>query len=184
MQESIRHISPKDMHKFMRQGAKVHLLDVRSAEEFNNQHVKGASNLPLDQLNSCSVAEQLGDQAGKEVPLFLMCASGKRSAAATAKLLQQGLENVATVSGGTGAWRKSRLPLVVNRRLPTIEQQAQIFFGVILLLALVKASLLSPWFYTLTGLVGIALIFSGVTACNRLSSLLARLPWNQQSSSA
>lgn len=184
MQESIRHISPKDMYKFMRQGAKVHLLDVRSPDEFNNQHVNGSSNLPMDQLNHCSVAEQLGDLAGKEEPLFLMCASGKRSEMAAAKLAGQGLENVATVSGGTGAWRKARLPLVVNRRLPTLEQQAQIFLGVIILLALIKASLFSPWFYTLAGLVGIALIFSGVTACNRLSSLLARLPWNQQSSSA
>ena len=94
MQESIRHISPKDMYKFMRQGAKVHLLDVRSPDK------------------------------------FLMCASGKRSEMAAAKLAGQGLENVATVSGGTGAWRKARLPLVVNRRLPTLEQQAQIFLGV------------------------------------------------------
>jgi rhodanese-related sulfurtransferase len=184
MQESIRHISPKDMYEFMRQDARVHLLDVRSPDEFSNQHVNGSSNLPLDQLNQCSVAEQLGVLAGREEPLFLLCASGKRSEMAAAKLAGQGLENIATVSGGTGAWRKARLPLVVKRRLPTLEQQAQIFLGVIILLALVKASLISPWFYTLAGLVGIALIYSGVTACNQLSSLLARLPWNQQSSSA
>ena len=184
MQEAIRHISPEEIHTFMQQGANVHVLDVRSAEEFSNQHVNGSLNIPIDQLNSCSVAEKLGDDAGKGTPLFLMCASGKRSETATAKLASQGLENVATVSGGTSAWRKAQLPLVVNRRLPTLEQQTQIFLGVIVLLALVKASLFSPWFYTLAALVGIALIFSGLTACNRLSSLLAKLPWNQQSSTA
>lgn len=184
MQESVRHISPREMHKFMRQGVNVHLVDVRSADEFNRQHVKEAFNLPLDRLNSCSVSEQLGDGAGKETPLFLMCASGKRSEMAAIKLARQGLNNVATVSGGTGAWRKARLPLVVKRRLPTLEQQAQILFGVVILLALIKANLFSPWFYGLAALVAIALIFSGVTACNRMTSLIARLPWNQQSSSA
>lgn len=184
MHESIRHISPKDMYEFIRQDARVHLLDVRSPDEFNNQHVYGSSNLPMDQLNHCSVAEKLGSQAGREEPLFLLCASGKRSEMAAAKLAGQGMANVATVSGGTGAWRKARLPLVVKRRLPTPEQQVQILLGVITLLALIKASLFSPWFYSLVGLVGIMLIFSGVTTCNRLSSLLARLPWNRQSSSA
>jgi hypothetical protein len=113
-----------------------------------------------------------------------MCASGMRSEMAAIKLTRQGLENVATVSGGTQAWAKARLPLAVGRRLPSIEQQVQILLGIVILLALLKASLISPWFYALTGLAGIALIFSGFTACNRLSSILARLPWNQQSSGA
>ena len=184
MQESTRHISPEQIHEFIQKGANVHLVDVRSTDEFNNQHVSGASNLPIDRLNSCSIAEQIGEQAGKEIPLFLMCASGMRSDMAAIKLTRQGLENVATVSGGTQAWEKARLPLAVKRRVPTIEQQVQIFLGIVILLALIKASLLSPWFYALTGLVGIALIFSGFTACNRLSSLVVRLPWNRQSSGA
>jgi rhodanese-related sulfurtransferase len=184
MQETIRQISPKELHEFMRRGVNLQLVDVRSTDEFNQQHVKGTHNLPLDRLNSCSVTEQLGNQAGKETPLFLMCASGMRAEMAAIKLTRQGLNNVATVSGGTQAWRRARLPMKVNRRLPSVEQQVQILFGVIVLLTLVKASLLSPWFYALTGLVGVALIFSGFTACNRLSSLLARMPWNQQAGSA
>ena len=184
MQENMRNITPEEIHQFMQQDADVQLVDVRSSDEFSNHHVSGASNVPMDRLNSCAVAEQHGEQAGREVPLFVMCASGKRSEAAAEKLMQQGLHNIAVVDGGTQAWSKAGLPLKGNKRLPGVEQQAQIFMGVIILLALIKASLISPWFYVLTGVVGAALIFSGMTACNRLPMMLARLPWNRQSSSA
>ncbi len=180
MQDSIRKISPGQMHEFIKQGGNFHLVDVRSVEEFSSQHVVGAANLPIDHLNSCSLAEKLGEESGKDVTLFLMCASGIRSEMAANKLASQGLNNIATVDGGTNAWSAARLPLTGGRRMPTLEQQVQNFLGIVILLALFKASIISPLFYVLTGLVGIALVFSGITACNRLSSFIARLPWNRQ----
>jgi rhodanese-related sulfurtransferase len=46
-----------------------------------------------------------------EKTLILQCASGWRSALSAAALMQMGLDNVAHVGGGIGAWKKGGLPL-------------------------------------------------------------------------
>jgi rhodanese-related sulfurtransferase len=49
----------------------------------------------------------------KDRPIYVICASGSRSAAATAFLLRRGWTDVANVAGGTSAWEQRGLP--VNR---------------------------------------------------------------------
>ncbi len=77
-------------------GAK--LVDVREAVEFRGGHLPGAVNIPLNTIPS-----RLEDLRGTQ-PLLLVCQTGNRSAIAADWLIQQGLEGVSNIEGGTTSW--------------------------------------------------------------------------------
>lgn len=86
--------------------AEVHLLDVRSAAEFDGElgHIQGAQLVPLDDLRA-RVSEV---PAGK--PVVVVCQTGKRSALGTVILSRAGLKRVANLAGGMARWRELGLP--------------------------------------------------------------------------
>ena len=67
------------------------LLDVRTLEEYNEQHIEGAVVLPLDELDEESI---LNVSDSKEQVIIVYCQSGKRSHEALQKLKDLGYENV------------------------------------------------------------------------------------------
>ena len=76
------------------------LVDVRSAGEFSQGHIKGAINIAYD-----TIANNLGRlPKGKDIVLY--CASGARSSAAMATLRSNGYERVYN-AGSIGALRKA-----------------------------------------------------------------------------
>lgn len=74
------------------------VIDVREPYEFKQGHIPGAKLMPLGNLLT-----QLAklDQAK---PHVLVCLSGARSRQGCALLAQAGLEDIANLSGGMGAW--------------------------------------------------------------------------------
>jgi rhodanese-related sulfurtransferase len=83
----------------------VTLVDVREPEEFVAGHVPGAINIPQADL-----AARLEDLP-QDQPVFVICHAGYRSLRASQFLRQVGFERVATVAGGTEAWRAHGFPL-------------------------------------------------------------------------
>jgi len=75
---------------------KAVVLDVRSSQEFNFGHVKGAQNVPLD-----SVKHKIEKIKKLNKPVITCCASGMRSASAASILKQHGIE---VINGGS--WTK------------------------------------------------------------------------------
>ena len=73
-------------------GAKV--IDVRSPEEYDDEHYPNAINIPLNLIQA--KAAELGD---KSAPLVLYCASGSRSAFAARMLSMDGFKNVVNAGG-------------------------------------------------------------------------------------
>ena len=73
-------------------GAKV--IDVRSPEEYDDEHYPNAINVPLNLIQA--KASELGD---KSDPLVLYCASGSRSAFAARMLSMAGFKNVVNAGG-------------------------------------------------------------------------------------
>lgn len=69
------------------------LVDVRSPGDFSSGSVKGAVNIPLDNLQ-----QQLTKFKGKQ-NIVVFCRSGNRSSMAKSMLTQNGYSNV--VDGGT-----------------------------------------------------------------------------------
>lgn len=70
------------------------IIDVRKKSEFDSEHVVGAINIPLNEINH-HLAE-----IPKNKPFLLHCAGGYRSMIAAAMLKQRGWENFADVRGG------------------------------------------------------------------------------------
>ena len=76
------------------------LIDVREPEEYAENRVPGAQLVPLG-----NIPEQ-AETFSNDQPIYLICASGARSQAATIFLRELGL-NAINVLGGTEAWKKS-----------------------------------------------------------------------------
>jgi len=65
-------------------------VDVRTENEFKTGHVKGAMNIPLDQIQyRFEEITGLGN-----IPVVFYCRSGNRSSRAVGYLRQMGIENI------------------------------------------------------------------------------------------
>jgi hydroxyacylglutathione hydrolase len=95
--------SPKvrevNLDELLAQPADAAVVDVREPEEFVNGHVPGAVNLPQADL-----ATRL-NEVPRDRPVFVICQGGFRSLRAAQYLSQCGISDVASVKGGTEAWR-------------------------------------------------------------------------------
>ena len=70
------------------------LLDVRTKEEYNDGHIEGSINIPLQNIYSVQTAITDLDK-----PVFVHCLSGGRSAQATSILKSMGYKNVENIGG-------------------------------------------------------------------------------------
>ncbi|MGR4894740.1 molybdopterin-synthase adenylyltransferase MoeB [Stenotrophomonas sp. LARHCG68] len=103
---SIRELTPEQARERQRQGAL--LMDVRQAHERAGGMAEGALGVAKDELLAAP---------GTRLPaldreIVLICQSGRRSADAASVLGALGYTAVASVAGGTVAWRTAGLPLV------------------------------------------------------------------------
>ena len=162
------------------QGQVRFLVDVHSPAEFRAQHLAGARNVPLDQLNPGELIQQLrqqGLQRGDE--LFLICHSGQRARHAAAQL-QQLLPGVQVIEGGTQACVACGLP---TERLAggviSLQRQVQISAGSLVLLGVALGTWAHPGWYGLAAFVGAGLTFAGLSNTCAMALLLARMPWNR-----
>jgi rhodanese-related sulfurtransferase len=98
-------ISSQELIRLMNQGALV--LDIRKPEEFALGHVKGAKQLPSDQILSA------GDnfKRFKEKAVVVIDESGSLSAAAVRQLNTQGFTKAFCLRGGFSGWRAENLPV-------------------------------------------------------------------------
>ena len=95
-------IFPAELEKWRNNGAQ--LVDVRERWEYEDAHIPGTKNVPLDGLP--------GRVDELEEPLVLVCASGNRSGQAAQYLTKHSiLKNVANLMGGTAGWQAHGLPV-------------------------------------------------------------------------
>jgi rhodanese-related sulfurtransferase len=80
------------------------IIDVRKKSEFDAEHVVGAINVPLNEIN------QHLSQFPKDKPFVLHCAGGYRSMIAASILKQRGWQDFTDVRGGFEAISKTTLP--------------------------------------------------------------------------
>lgn len=99
---TIRQISVKELAPAVNN---VTVLDVRSANEWNEGHLPGATHIPLGYLSD-RISEIPADK-----PVVVQCQSGGRSAIAASILERAGIRDVANLTGGISAWIASGLPV-------------------------------------------------------------------------
>jgi phage shock protein E len=82
-------------------------IDVRSTEEYSQDHIVGDANIPLASLDATALATQYG----KEAEIILYCRSGNRAGQAKTQLEAAGFTHVSN-GGSIGDVRKQReLPI-------------------------------------------------------------------------
>lgn len=166
----IETITPEQLHAMLANN-EVALVDVRSTDEFVEEHIAGAISLPLQ------IVDRQGLNAGDK-KLVVQCKSGKRGAKAYAKLKAQTPSlNIANLEGGINAWKSANLPTESIKSTLPIARQTQIAAGSIIALGVLfgmffKIFLIIPLF------VGCGLIMAGITGWCGLAELISKLPWN------
>jgi rhodanese-related sulfurtransferase len=87
----------KEKFKAAIKGEKIQLLDVRTPEEFAEGHIDGAVNINFFDADFSS---QVTAKLTKDVPVYLYCRSGGRSAKALIVLRDLGYQTVYELEGG------------------------------------------------------------------------------------
>ncbi len=95
--DTITSISAEAFVKRQQGNPSLAIVDVRKPNEFSVEHLEGAENLPLDNLNDY-MAEIIRDE-----PVYVHCAGGYRSMVANSILKARGFDNVVNVEGGIAA---------------------------------------------------------------------------------
>lgn len=105
----IRTITPAEVQALISAGGPVDLIDVRTPGEYAAVHAVGARLVPLSGLDPAAV--MAGRSAAAEAPVYIICKSGARSAAAATAFIDAGFTQVFSVAGGTDAWVGAGLPV-------------------------------------------------------------------------
>ena len=74
----------------------VIIIDVRTSEEYDSEHIDGSINIPVDIIDSVDY--------DKNATIIVYCASGMRSASAAKTLINMGYTNVYNLDGGLINW--------------------------------------------------------------------------------
>jgi rhodanese-related sulfurtransferase len=97
-------VDPQTARLWFERGEVV-LVDVREPHEFANEHVEGATLIPLSAFDS----KRIPDHAGKK--LMIMCASGIRCGIASEMLVQTGYRELYRLAGGIMGWKAAGGPI-------------------------------------------------------------------------
>jgi rhodanese-related sulfurtransferase len=83
----------------------VTVVDVRAAKEWQDGHIEGSINIPLNHL------DERHEELPTDKPLVVHCQGGYRSSIAVSLLQRAGFSNVFDLVGGYKAWVATRLPV-------------------------------------------------------------------------
>jgi rhodanese-related sulfurtransferase len=101
-------ITVTELGEKLRSDEKFILLDVRELSELNQAKVTDSrlEVLPMSRLAREGVKALSASAQSQEVPVFVLCHHGNRSAQVTMWLVQQGYKNVFNVTGGINAYAR------------------------------------------------------------------------------
>ncbi len=163
------------LHDMSLRGEAPVIVDVRTRGEYRSVHVRGAVNVPLDELSCERLAEVSGDG-----PVYIVCESGGRARKACEKLQAEGVVCGVVVEGGTAAWDRAGYPVQRDKAgVISLERQVRIAAGALVAAGVALGVWQSPWWLVVPGFVGCGLVFAGVTDTCGMGLLLAKMPWNR-----
>jgi rhodanese-related sulfurtransferase len=154
------------------------LLDVRTPSEFENGHLAGAYNVPLDQLH-----EHAHEVRAARGAVVLICQSGQRAQKAEALLRSSGMANMHVLDGGIKAWLAAGYPVRRIRARVSLERQVRMAAGAMVAAGSIAALTVSPLWALLPAFVGSGLLLAGASDTCAMGMLLARLPYNRAAAS-
>ena len=90
-----RQITPDEAADMMRKETDYIILDVRRADEYSLEHIKGAINVPNESIGDSEIPEL----PRKDQLILVYCRSGRRSKEAAEKLCKLGYTNIVEFGG-------------------------------------------------------------------------------------
>ena len=94
----VKTISVRALHQLRQRGDNHYLLDVREPDEYATARIEGSVLIPLAEVTSRAA------ELPRDLPLYVHCKLGGRSAKAVAALEELGFTNAVNVTGGITAW--------------------------------------------------------------------------------
>lgn len=104
--DKITHVEAEEAAKLITDG-KVTVVDVRTAEEFKEGHIKGAKNIDVTEND---FDKKLGD-LDKSKPVLVHCQAGGRSTRSLPSFEKLGFTQVYHLDGGFNGWTKAGKPV-------------------------------------------------------------------------
>ena len=87
--------------------------------------------------------------------------SGQRATQAAARLSKLGFQNLTVVDGGMLAWSAAGLPVEKGTsKVWSLERQVRFTAGLIVLVGVLLATFVHPYFIALSGFIGAGLVFA------------------------
>jgi rhodanese-related sulfurtransferase len=109
---AVRDIMPEDLYGRIQAGEEMILIDVRLPAEYEQSHIDGARNVPLDQV----VDFLKSDEIPHDKAMVFICKTGGRSYIASMAALAHGYSDVYNLKYGMElGWLKEGLPAIIGQ---------------------------------------------------------------------
>jgi rhodanese-related sulfurtransferase/predicted small secreted protein len=115
--QTIEVLAVNDFEQKLNDTTLVQLIDVRTPEEFESGHIKGAANINVNDPGFESQVAALD----KTKPVLVYCHSGHRSAGAADILASAGFQKIYNLDGGMMKWSSADKPVVSGTEAPASE---------------------------------------------------------------
>jgi rhodanese-related sulfurtransferase len=103
--KAVRRITIDEAEKLVKSGKAIY-VDVRSKEQYEKGHIRGAISMPHSQM----VARLREIPPGRTIITYCACSAEQSSGRAVLELAAHGLKNAAALTGGWSAWNLKGLP--------------------------------------------------------------------------
>ncbi|HHK73547.1 MAG TPA: rhodanese-like domain-containing protein [Rhizobiales bacterium] len=110
---SVPELGPEELARIVNKRTRKapQLLDVRTAQEWNQGHIKNTLNVPIGALKGQIKALPFD----KSRPVYAICRSAHRSIPAVRLLQLAGYRDVQQLRGGMSAWEQRGFPVLTSR---------------------------------------------------------------------
>ncbi|MFJ6280886.1 rhodanese-like domain-containing protein [Arthrobacter subterraneus] len=168
-------LEPPVLREWISEHEDLVIVDVRSAAEYENLHIRGSYNVPLPLL--AQHAAQVQSRLGSRV--VLVCQSGVRAEQARQRLASAGVDSALVLAGGVPAFAHAGGEVIEGAQRWALERQVRMVAGSLVLTGLLAGRFISPKLQLIAGGIGAGLTFSAATNTCAMGTVLSKMPWNR-----
>lgn len=150
------------------------VIDVREYPEYAAGHIKGSELMPLGTLDTAS------EKWNREQAFQVVCRTGRRAEQARQLLDAKGFQSVEVLEGGIEVWKQAGKPVAITEHQSwSMERQVRVGAGALVLSFVALGALGPRKFLFGAGVIGVGLVYAGVSNNCIMGRVLGRMPWNQ-----